>query len=322
MTTLTDRYVHAVTAQLPEGQRDDIARELRATIEDTVAAAPPDTDPVRTERQVLIDLGHPTALADSYRGEGRSLIGPRLYPGWVWTLKMLLAFVPALVVVIMLVVGVLEDQTAVRIIVGAISGAFWAAISVAFWTTLGFAIAERSGAGQDDLGGLPGVAHDEWDPADLPEPRGRHVSRSEAIWSVLGNALVLVLLALPVRLGGRVEDVEWGQIFTDTAYSLRWVLAAGIALSLLASIFVLARSRWTWPSAVAHLVGGLVFLLPIVWLAFRNDLFAWETLPLGWISEEPLVINETVTLAATVGALAAILVWEWVDSFRKAARSS
>ena len=37
-TTLTDRYIWAVQRSLPEHQRDDIDRELRGTIADTVDA--------------------------------------------------------------------------------------------------------------------------------------------------------------------------------------------------------------------------------------------------------------------------------------------
>jgi hypothetical protein len=323
MTSLTDRYVHAVTTQLPEGQRDDIARELRATIQDTVAAAPPGADPAGAERQVLLDLGHPAALADSYRGERRALIGPRLYPAWLRTLKALLTWVPVLAAILMLVLGALNGEPLLQIIGGAVSALVWSALQVAFWVTLGFAIAERTGAGNVELDALGVDDHDDWDPADLPEPEDRgHVSWGDAISAVLGNALLLALLLLPYRLGGQVEGVEWGQIFTDSFYSLRWLLAAGVALSLLVSIVVLARRRWTWRTALTHLAGGLAFTAPLVWLAARNDLFAWDTLPLDWLRPgETLEINEPLTLGITVAVLVAILAWEIVDSFRRAARS-
>ena len=209
MTSLTDRYVHAVTTQLPEDQRTDIGRELRATIEDTVVAAPAGTDPVQTERQVLLDLGHPTRLADSYRGQGRALIGPRLYPVWLRTLKALLTWVPLLAAALMVILGVLDGDTPVAILGGAVSALVWSALQVAFWVTLGFAIAERTGAdsgaeldalGVDDL--------DNWDPADLPEPEDRgHVSWGDAFFAVVGNAFLLALLLLPFRFGGRVEGL-------------------------------------------------------------------------------------------------------------------
>lgn len=321
MTSLTDRYVHAVTTQLPEGQRDEIARELRATIEDTIGAALPGSDPVQTERQVLLDLGHPATLADNYRGQGRALIGPRLYPAWLRTLKALLAWVPALTAILVIVLGALDGDSPLEILGGAVSAVVWSALQVAFWVTVGFAIAERTGAGETELGALND--RDDWEPADLPEPEDRsQVSWDDALSAVIGNAFLLALLLLPYRPGGRLEGVEWGQIFTDAFYDVRWLLATGIAVSLLVSIVVLARRRWSWPTALTNLAGGLVFTAPLLWLAARNDLFAWDTLPLSWIRPgETLQINESLTLGATAALLVAILAWETFDSFRQAARS-
>ncbi|WP_109474149.1 HAAS signaling domain-containing protein [Ornithinimicrobium cavernae] len=321
MTSMTDRYVHAVTVQLPESQREDIARELRGTIEDTVAAAPESADPGAAERQALLDLGHPTRLADSYRGEPRSLIGPRFYPAWLRTTKILLALVPAVVGAVLLLVGLFDHSTPGELVLDVLSGAFYAALHVVFWTTLGFAIAERTGLEADQLEVLP--ATEEWDPATLPEPARRQVTWSDSIASVVTNAFLLVLLVLPFRLGGAIDDFEWGQLFTDTAYSLRWVLATGMVLSLLASVHVLARGRWTRPTAVVNLLGTLLFVGPLVWLAARNDLYAWDTFPVAWVRDAggELKINDTATLVTTIVVLLAVALWETVDSFRKAART-
>lgn len=321
MTSLTDRYVHAVTEQLPPDQRADIARELRGTIEDTVAASSAGTDPVEAERRALLDLGHPTRLADSYRGEGRSLIGPRFYPAWLRTLKVMLALIPAAVGVILLIVGFLDLSTPGELVLEVLSGMFYAALHVVFWTTLGFAIAERTGLEADQFEVLP--AMEDWVPETLPEPQQRQVTWGDAIWSVVLNAFVLTLLVLPGRLGGSFGSVEWGQIFTDTAYSLRWALAAGMVASLLASVYVLARGHWTRVTATVNLVGMLVFTAPLVWLAARNDLYAWETLPLEWVRDSSgnLEVNEPATLGITILVLVAILLWEAFDTFRKAART-
>lgn len=321
MTSLTDRYVHAVTTQLPESQRDDIARELRASIEDAVAADP-HPDAAQAERRALKELGPPSTLADGYRGEPRALIGPRLYPVWLRTLRALLTWVPLLAALIVAVLGVLDGDTPVAVLGAMLCALVWSALQVAFWVTLGFAIAERTGAGSQGLDALGVDDPDAWDPADLPEPEDRLVSWGDAISAVLGNAFLLVLLLLPGRLGGEVEGVQWGQIFTDTAYSLRWVLVTGMAVSLLVSVVVLARRHWTWATALVNLAGGLLFTVPVLWLAVRNDLIDWDTLPLGWIRPdgEALRVNEPLTLGVTVAVLAAVLIWETVDSFRRARR--
>lgn len=317
-SSLTDRYVHAVTSRLPAGQREDIARELRGTIEDTVTASP-EPDPTEAERQALRELGHPAALANEYRGAGQFLIGPAYYPAWLHTVKTLLVFVPAVVAGIMLLVGLLDSDPPGNVVGEAIASAFWATSMVLFWVTLGFAIAERTGD-QTLLDALDD-GRGEWDPEELPEPAPRQVSWGDSIFSVILNAFLVVVLLLPLRLGGAIDGFEWGQIFTDAAYDLRWVLAIGAVLSLLASVSVMARGRWTWPTAIVNLVGGVLFVGPIVWLAARNDLYAWETLPVEWVRDgSELVVNEQATLITTVVVVLGILLWETIDSFRKAAR--
>ena len=164
---------------------------------------------------------------------------------------------------------------------------------------------------------------DDWDPAGLPEPQRRQVSWGDGILSVVVNAFLLTILLLPGRLGGDLEGFAWGQIFTDTAYSLRWVLAVGMAVSLLASVFVLARGRWTWPTALANAAGTVLFVGPLVWLAARDDLYAWHTLPTAWLndSDGTFQVNEQSTLAVTIVVLVAIALWETWDTFYKASRA-
>ncbi|MFC7484261.1 permease prefix domain 1-containing protein [Luedemannella flava] len=65
--TLTDRYVDATLRRLPERQRADIERELRASIEDAVEArVDGGEDPADAERAVLTGLGDPARLAAGY----------------------------------------------------------------------------------------------------------------------------------------------------------------------------------------------------------------------------------------------------------------
>lgn len=323
MTSLTDRYVHAVTEQLPPGQREDIAKELRGAIDDTVAAragAEPGLPPEDVERRALIELGHPSRLADSYRGEGRGLIGPRYYPAWKRTLTALLSVVPPLVAVVMLVVGILGDESLADILGGLVSGIIGAALQVAFWVTLGFAIAERTDSGataRDAFGGQD----EEWDPEDLPAPQRRQVTWADAIFTLLVNAFLLTLLLLPWRIGGSMGNRDVGQIFTDTAYSLRWVLVLSVAASLLTSIFVLARGRWSWPTAITNAVTNLVFAAPIVWLAGRDDLVAWDTFPTSWATDSGVIeVNQSATVWGTVAVVVVICLWDAVDGLWKAAR--
>ena len=91
MSTLTDRYVDAVAAHLPEGQRADIARELRSQILEAVEGRAPGVDPEAAEREAIMGLGHPATLAAGYRGTQRYLIGPAFYEFYLHRLDNIVA---------------------------------------------------------------------------------------------------------------------------------------------------------------------------------------------------------------------------------------
>src|SRR5688572_6124483 len=85
---MIERYVYVVTHRLPEAQREDVANELRATIED-MAADQAKGEPV-TDTQIaaaLEQLGDPGQLADKYTRPRGYLIGPAWYETYIKTLK-------------------------------------------------------------------------------------------------------------------------------------------------------------------------------------------------------------------------------------------
>ena len=57
---LIDLYIQEVTRRLPEKMREDIAMELRSTIEDML----PENYSEKDVKQVLEKLGNPATLAD------------------------------------------------------------------------------------------------------------------------------------------------------------------------------------------------------------------------------------------------------------------
>ncbi|MFT8395973.1 permease prefix domain 1-containing protein [Propionibacterium sp.] len=93
--TLTNRYIAAVIRTIPQRQRNDVARELGASIADQVDARVAAGEETATaEREVLTDLGDPDALAAGYTDRPLQLIGPHYYLAWWRLLKVLWAIVP------------------------------------------------------------------------------------------------------------------------------------------------------------------------------------------------------------------------------------
>ena len=144
--TLTDRYVAATLRTLPEKQRPDIEKELRASIADAIddrveAGSTADA----AEREVLIELGDPGRLAASYAGRPLYLIGPTLFLDYIRLLKLLLWIVVPIVFVAIFVIDVFQGGLDRRATSGRDRRRSPSASTSAFWTTLVFALVERTG---------------------------------------------------------------------------------------------------------------------------------------------------------------------------------
>jgi hypothetical protein len=106
---LIEDYLRAVAALLPKAQRDDIVAELRDTIltrtEEREAALGRPLTPDEIEA-VLREIGHPLVVAARY-GEGpQHVVGPMLYPYWLFAVKVVL-LIQAVVAAIVFVTGAL-----------------------------------------------------------------------------------------------------------------------------------------------------------------------------------------------------------------------
>ena len=87
---MVERYLEAVGAQLSAEEREDIVAELRDLIlsrfearEETLGR--PLTDDER--EAILREIGHPLVVAARYRKGPDSLIGPELFPYWLYGVK-------------------------------------------------------------------------------------------------------------------------------------------------------------------------------------------------------------------------------------------
>ncbi|MDI6623636.1 MAG: hypothetical protein QME55_02810 [Brevundimonas sp.] len=87
---LIDRYLNAVAAQLPQDERDDIIAELRDLILSRFEAKEEELGRALTDDEqeaILHEIGHPLVVAARYRKGPDSLIGPELFPYWLFAVK-------------------------------------------------------------------------------------------------------------------------------------------------------------------------------------------------------------------------------------------
>ena len=81
---MIERYIYAVTRELPEQYRAEIADELEALINDLLTGMDMDVPEERKVEAVLRELGNPKELANRYRGKERYLIGPKLFEQYLF----------------------------------------------------------------------------------------------------------------------------------------------------------------------------------------------------------------------------------------------
>ena len=94
---MIERYIHAVTRELPEKSRKDTAEELRVLINYRLEKADKSLSEEEKINIVLKELGDPRKMADRFRGKERYLIGPKYFYKYLFVLK---------IVVLSIIIGI------------------------------------------------------------------------------------------------------------------------------------------------------------------------------------------------------------------------
>jgi hypothetical protein len=306
-TTLVDRYVYTALRRVPEQQRADIDRELRASIEDAVEARV-EAGEARDEaiEKTLTDLGDPDKLADSYADRPRYLIGPEVYGAWRRLMMVMFTTVLPIVVAVTVVVQLVDDPNVGKVIGGAIGTILTVGAHLAFWTTAVFAVVERTGYGKDSLKVT-------WSLKDLPKYEPKAMSRMQ-----LGAFLVwpVILIAALVLQQFTFTDVP---VLDPANWSFWWpYFIVIIALRGAWGVWVYRLGAWTRASAIANALLVLAFSGPLIWLlatdrVFNPEFHAFLEVGTGdtkqWIT----------TIAIAVVAMQAL--WDVADTVIRVERS-
>ena len=257
---LVDRYLQAVKFWLPKQQKDDIIAEisadLRAQIEDRESTVDRPLTPPEIE-DILKRRGRPCLVASSFRPQ-ESLIGPVLYPIYLFSLKVAFLFylIPWLVVSLVILIvrpsfSAAQGVPAYYNILAQIAGHLWTMAFVAAGTvTLVFAILERVQTKSHWL--------ENWDPRKLPAVRkANHNKRTNAAFE-----LAIILLA-----------IAWWAAYMDTTAiyfgeSIRialnpqwlwffWGYLLVLVLTAATAALILARPNIAWPPAALRLFNSI-----------------------------------------------------------------
>lgn len=251
---LIDRYVAEVGKNLPLlNGREDIEKELKSTLEDMLEDRAKSSGLKRDEAleiEVLKEYGSPQKVAATYNPHPY-LIGPKMFPLYLFVLKIVLTVVVSVMLVLAGVQAVTDTPFMgadfVKIIGQGLGSALSAAIAAFGNVTLVFVILERV-LPEKEIGGF----NDEkdWDPASLAkEPDPDSVSRTELIFEIVFTFVALAILNVYPQWLGMFFFTENEQVFIPmfTEMFFQFVPWINVVLvsEILLDIYLLRNAIWS-----------------------------------------------------------------------------
>ena len=315
---LMERYLNAVAAQLPKDVREDIVAELRDEIMGRLEALearlgrPATDDEVET---LLREVGHPLSVAARYRPGPQALIGPALYPWWLFGAKVGLVVMAAVTLVGLAVRVLVGDVYPGQAIGQAIASLFSGAVTVVGLLTLAGFILERQEKKPDfiakwrvkDLGVFElasdfdaerwgrKIAQEDWFGRGRARPSksGREVRKgaqmspvARAVASAIGWTVVLLwwtglLQAWPLRpeeLAGVVDGVDYGRILGRMVAAAYWPVTLFAVCRIGFDLMRAASGGSVRLTALGDILFGLAAAWGVLWVWF------WSALsPVVWV---------------------------------------
>jgi len=303
---LIDIYIQEVTRRLPEKSREDIALELRSTIEDMLS----DDYSEEEVKEVLEKLGNPATLASGYRDQPMHLIGPRYFDVYVTLLKMILPIAAVISLISMIATYFMNyggEEAVMNVVLHIMGEGIWRIIEVSmqvfFWVTLVFAILERTDKGKDQNPLTTSLS--KWTPDDLKNisyiPKKKAITKFEVFGGLMWTAIWATLYFYAEHLVGIYRGSETGLEFVVPVLNHEvllhyWpIVVVIIGCEIALSLYKLMKGQWTKSIAifnmVVQVVGTVVFivifsnpdLLHPKFLAYITDFKQLETWAVGGV---------------------------------------
>lgn len=313
---LIDRYLQAVKFWLPKKQKQDIIAELsedlRSQIEDREAELGRNLN--ESEIATLLkQRGRPVLVANRFLPQ-ESLIGPVLFPIYLFVLKIVAAFYMVPWILVWIGLAISRAAHSGQSLIGSV-GSFWTAFwPMAFFMVGGittvFAVLERVQTKSRFL--------EEWDPRKLPPVRDpNRIPRSNSIVEVVANMVFCIWL-----IGGMWYQtvLHFSGVTITLAPTWRYFfwgfLLMGVG-NMVASAVNLFRPYWTWFRATIRLVSDCVGSVLFCWLMKANIIAA--------ISVVNVASEKTAQVAQAINwwsakmfpfAIAACVLIALVDAYR------
>jgi hypothetical protein len=282
---LLDRYLEAVKKYLPWQRQDDIVAELRANLESQLEDKEEELGrPLTSDEaaQWVKQLGPPIHMAARYQPQ-RSVIGPALYPFYMYVLRLVCSWALAIYSIVMTVQAFVELAPPATALLHALLHAPEVLLTTVAWVTLAFAAIEFcSGRYPEAFKNTP-LAGNAWSPASLP-PVANTSSSGKKIGNypravaevIIGYILLVWLLLVPqypyLLLGPGVAYLDAFPFQAAPVLVLfYWAVVAFNLVQLVWRTVSLWQGRWRVEHPLRDLVFKAVGLIPALILVAAPD---------------------------------------------------
>ena len=330
---LIDAYVYEVTRRLPKKSRDDIALELRVSIEDTLPDNYTDID----VKEVLAKLDDPAILAASYRDTPMYLIGPKVYDAYVETLKIILLWAIVITIAInaLFSIGTFSGdvsilQATIDSFVDIILDVFFTITQVFIWVTISFVIVERVDLSKNDLPlSKNGTS---WTPENLKNvqiiPQQKIIPIGEIIFSLFWTVIWAIIYWNADKLAGIYSNNGDGLQFVmpifnqDVLFSFWPLVVVFIVLEVGLALYKWKIGQWTMNVAVINAIIHILSVVTFIVIASKPELYS-ETI-FSYFAESMDVTTSSVNSTIqniwwiVIISVAVSVCIEIVNSFKKA----
>ena len=304
---LIERYLAAVGRQLPAKQAADIEAELR-----DVLLSRQEEQEERLGRRLnrseiealLIEFGHPLTVAGRYRST-QHLIGPEVFPFWWAAVKAMLSIVAG-VYLVLIIVGVLTDQTPAQFN-RSVPSVWYVAIYLFGLITLIAIGIERFGKTR---------VLQRWKPANLPPARARRRSRFELGAEIGADVVFIAWWSGWIHFAGLVPypgflHFELGPVWA----TWHWPILGYYVVEMVANVIAISRPGWVWANAAiltARYLAGIVILSQVMradhWVMASSPTMPPHALA---ILQTNLDLGMRAGIGLTIAGMALRIALEW-----------
>ena len=280
---LLDRYLQAIRKYLPNRRQDDIIAELRANMESQIEDRESELGRPLTQGEfedLLRKMGPPVVVASRYQPQ-QYLIGPTIFPLYIYVLRIALLWAFIITVLVSAVILPLVNQS--NTVVESLFRVPGVLIQVAGWVTIVFAAIEFASTRYPKIcPPMDGITQ-MWHPQSLPplekdilragKPRSFALAVADVFFSALFLGWLLLVPRYPFLIMGpgvvylKVGPFTLAPVWTTFFW---WVVTLAM-IQIAWKCIDLARGKWQFPNRIQHIAFKTIGLAPIIILLAARD---------------------------------------------------